>query len=264
MRAEDLEALRHGYEALSRGEVESVIALLDPEIEWQPGRDDPQSGVFTGRAGFEQFLRSWRESFDEFELEPEEETVTGDSVVVVVRQSGRGHSSGVALEVRTVHRWTIRNGIAVAWAAHRSRRDALTAILEPVVRDRIEVVYRGYDAFNRGDIEGSLTGLHPDIEWHTYIVPGPGGGVYHGHDGVRELWSDAERVFGGFKNVPERLFEAGDQVVAFVRVEGVGTQSGIPVQARIAHVLTLRDDRVIRVESFEDRDEALRVAGLPC
>ena len=128
--------------------------------------------------------------------------------------------------------------------------------------DQVEKVLTGYEAFNCGDIEGSLTILHPEIEWHTYIVPGPGGGTYNGHDGVRELWSDARRVFGEFKNVPERLFEAGDHVVAFVRVEGVGTQSGIAVQARIAHVHTFRDGKVIRVESFEDRDEALRAGGI--
>jgi ketosteroid isomerase-like protein len=98
--------------------------------------------------------------------------------------------------------------------------------------------------------------------WHTYIVPGPGGGVYRGHDGVRELWSDAQRIFGGFRNVPEELFEEGDRVVAFVRVEGVGAKSGVEVQARIAHLMEFRDDLVVRVKSFADRDEALREAGL--
>ena len=126
----------------------------------------------------------------------------------------------------------------------------------------VDQVVSGYEAFNCGDIERSLDGLHPEIEWHTYIVPGPGGGVYHGHDGVRELWADAKKVFGGFKNIPERVFEVGDKVVAFVRIEGVGTQSGIPVEARIAHLYSFRDGKVIRVESFEDRDEALRAAGI--
>ena len=125
-----------------------------------------------------------------------------------------------------------------------------------------EIVTRGYEAFNAGDIEASLAFLDPQIEWHTYIVPGPGGGTYHGHDGVRELWSDAYRVFGGFKNIPERLFDAGDRVVAFIRIEGVGTKSGVAVEARIAHVHTFSEGKVIRVESFEDRNEALRAAGL--
>ena len=125
-----------------------------------------------------------------------------------------------------------------------------------------EAVLYGYEAFNAGDIEASLIILDPEIVWHTYIVPGPGGGTYHGHDGVRELWSDAHRIFGGFKNIPEKLFESGDRVVAFVRVEGVGAKSGVAVETRFAHVHTFRDGKVVRVESFEDREEALRVAGI--
>src|SRR3546814_2733720 len=61
---------------------------------------------------------------------------------------------------------------------------------------RKEIVSRAYATFNAGDVEGSLAFLHPEIEWNTYIVPGPGGGVYHGHDGVRELWSDAKKENG--------------------------------------------------------------------
>jgi ketosteroid isomerase-like protein len=79
---------------------------------------------------------------------------------------------------------------------------------------------------------------------------------------VRELWADARRIFGEFKNIPEQLFEGDERVVAFVRVEGVGRESGIPVTARIAHVYSFRDGLVCCVESFEDRDEALRAAGI--
>lgn len=125
-----------------------------------------------------------------------------------------------------------------------------------------DLVRRSYEAFNRGDLDAALEGLHPEIEWQTYIVPGPGGGLYRGHAGVRELWSDAQRIFGEFRNVPEELLDVGDRVLAFVRVEGVGAISGAPVKARIAHVHSFRDGKVVRVQSFEDRDEARRAAGL--
>jgi ketosteroid isomerase-like protein len=130
------------------------------------------------------------------------------------------------------------------------------------VTDRLEKVRRGYEAFNRGDVDAALEFLHPDIEWHTYIVPGPGGGLYRGHDGVRELWADAQRIFGDFRNVPEEVFEAGDYVIAYVSVEGVGARSGAAVQARIAHLYTFRDGKIASIRSFEDRDEACRAAGM--
>ena len=127
--------------------------------------------------------------------------------------------------------------------------------------DHQDLVRRGYEAFNRGDVEAALEVLHPEIEWHTYIVPGPGGGTYHGHDGVRELWADARRTFGDFRNVPEEIFTVGDSVIAHVSVEGVGALSGAAVRAAIAHLYTFRDGKVFTVRSFSDRDEALRAAG---
>jgi len=134
--------------------------------------------------------------------------------------------------------------------------------------DHIAIVRRGYEAYNRGDIDAALVELDPEVEWQTYIVPGPGGGIYRGHDGVRELWSDAKKIFGGFRNEAEEIFDTGDQVVAFVRVEGVGARSGVAVQARIAHLYTFPGGKVLRVESFEDRDATLRAAGIsraePC
>jgi ketosteroid isomerase-like protein len=132
-----------------------------------------------------------------------------------------------------------------------------------VSAENVDVVRNSYEAFNRGDIEAALDAMHPEIEWQTYIVPGPGGGTYHGREGVRQLWADARGVFGDFRNEPERFFDVPpDRVVAFVRVCGVGRESGAPVEARIAHVITLRDGMAFRVQSFEDRDAALGAVGL--
>jgi ketosteroid isomerase-like protein len=132
-----------------------------------------------------------------------------------------------------------------------------------VPAENVDAIRRSYEAFNRGDLDEALEVMHREIEWQTYIVPGPGGGTYHGHDGVRQLWSDARGVFGEFRNEPERFFEAPpDRVVAFIRVCGVGKESGVPVEARIAHLITMKEGMAVRVQSFEDRDEALRVVGL--
>jgi ketosteroid isomerase-like protein len=62
---------------------------------------------------------------------------------------------------------------------------------------------------------------------------------------------------------PESFQEAGaDRVLVFVRLHGIGTGSGVEVQAPGAHLLTLRDKRVVRTESYTDRDKALEAAGL--
>jgi ketosteroid isomerase-like protein len=78
---------------------------------------------------------------------------------------------------------------------------------------------------------------------------------------VRELWSDARNVFGNFRNEPERIV-LGDKVVAFVRVCGVGKESGVEVEGRIAHLYTFRNGKVLEVQSYEDREQALRDAWI--
>jgi ketosteroid isomerase-like protein len=49
----------------------------------------------------------------------------GNDLVAVVRQSGRGHASGVVIETRIAHVWTVADGRAVRWEAVPDPDDAL-------------------------------------------------------------------------------------------------------------------------------------------
>ena len=258
MTEDEIRVLLDGYEALNRREFDVLTEALDPDLEWEPGEVTPEGGGHRGAEGFRRFLDSWLESFDEFRITPQLVVQAGDRAVVVAHQQGRGHGSGIELEARVVHVWTIRNGSAVRWWAPRTLDEALSGLSD----QRPAIALHGYEAFNRGDLEEAVSLFDPQIVWQTYLVPGPGGGTYHGHDGVRELWADARNVFGDFRNEPERLVSAGERVVAFIRVCGWGKESGAPVEAKIAHLLTFRGDKVVRVESYEDREEALLEAGV--
>lgn len=258
MTEDDVRVLLEGYEAWNRREPDALADVLDPEMEWEPGFGDLNQGRHRGADGFRGFVDSWIESFDDFNITPHLLVQCGDDAIVVAHQTGRGRGSGIELESDVVHVWTVRDRKAVRWWGPRTLDDALDAFED----DRSALVLRSYEAFNRGDLDGALGIFDPQIVWHTYLVPGPGGGTYHRHEGVRELWADARNIFGDFRNEPERLIAAGDKVLAFIRVCGRGKESGVAVEARIAHVHTFRAGRVVRVESYEDRDEALQAAGV--
>jgi ketosteroid isomerase-like protein len=55
---------------------------------------------------------------------------------------------------------------------------------------------------------------------------------------------------------------SGDRVLVFVRVHGIGVGSGVEVEGRFAHLLTIRDGRILRTEVYTDRSRALEAAGL--
>lgn len=121
----DIDALMRGYDAINRGNLEVLHELLDPEIEWREPGPGPDAGSYRGRDSFERFLRGWIESFDEFRVEPEQVVDRGGKLVAVVRQTGRGRSSGVTVEARIAHVWTVHDGRAVAWESVGDPEEAL-------------------------------------------------------------------------------------------------------------------------------------------
>jgi ketosteroid isomerase-like protein len=54
----------------------------------------------------------------------------------------------------------------------------------------VDVMRRGFAAWNAGDIDGALALMHPDIEWRTSGVFPDVDDVYFGREGVRRFWSD--------------------------------------------------------------------------
>lgn len=115
MATADVQALQLGYEALNRGDLSAVLELLDPEIEWHEPEPSPEAGAHTGRDSFERFFRSWIDSFEDFRVEPERVIERGGRLIVIVRQSGRGRASGVEIDARIAHVWTVEHGRAVRW-----------------------------------------------------------------------------------------------------------------------------------------------------
>jgi uncharacterized protein len=121
----NVEALRSGYAALNRGDLSVVLDLLDPEIEWHEPATSLEGGSHRGRDGFERFLRGWLESFDGFRVEPEQVVERGNELVVVVHQTGTGRSSGLPVETRLAHVWTVADGKAVRWEAVQDHEAAV-------------------------------------------------------------------------------------------------------------------------------------------
>ncbi len=126
--------------------------------------------------------------------------------------------------------------------------------IERIVRD-------ANDAFNRGDIEASLTHLDPNIEWwpaadEPIIEP------YRGHDGYRRLIAEIREVWADIQAEIEELLVIGDRVVVCRRFWSHGQESCAPVEIRETHVARLRDGKIVEVREYRERDRALAAVGL--
>jgi ketosteroid isomerase-like protein len=111
-------------------------------------------------------------------------------------------------------------------------------------------------------ISEALAFLDPDAEWHPPDED-PDAAHREGREAIVTYlaqWFDAWEYW---RIEPESLLDAGDKVVAFVRHSGKGRGSGFEIPSfESAHVITLKEGRVARIEGFYDRSEALKAAGL--
>ena len=79
---------------------------------------------------------------------------------------------------------------------------------------------------------------------------------------MRKLLESWLEAFDHLRWEPDDFFDAGDQVVAFVRQTGRGKQSGAEIAIDVGHLWTFRDGKAVRWQGFPERGEALEAAGL--
>src|SRR5437588_12850277 len=119
----------------------------------------------------------------------------------------------------------------------------------------LEAVYVAFNASKQIDLEL----LTPDVE---FMQPEIGQSTYFGREGVARGVQELFDVFEEVEAVPEKFFDAGAQVVVFVRLTGRARGSGVPVEFPLAHVFRFRGELVDQWHAYPDRQEALKAVGL--
>jgi ketosteroid isomerase-like protein len=138
-------------------------------------------------------------------------------------------------------------------------------------QDTIELVRRLYGELategSAREFEQRLTDealgryLDPRVEWvpvaHSLLAVES----YRGFDGVRRFWGEFLSMWESYKVEPLSFHDAGDQVAVVVHI--VGRTHELEVDETRSSLLTLRDGRVVLVQSFADPEGAREAAGLP-
>jgi ketosteroid isomerase-like protein len=122
----NVELVRTIYDRFRAGDTDGAFALEHPEIEIHDRPQAPDPQVYRGHEGVLRALRVSQEAFEKLDMVPEEFLEVGDRVVVVFRFQGTGRESGVPIDERLAHVWTIRSGKAVRMEVHSSRDEALS------------------------------------------------------------------------------------------------------------------------------------------
>jgi uncharacterized protein len=127
--------------------------------------------------------------------------------------------------------------------------------------ETVDPIRRGYEHFNRtGEVD--LSQFDPEAEFDaTGRVFDPA--VYRGHEEIGRYFAQLSEVWERQTLDPLEFVEVHDMVVVPVRITTVGKGSGVETTAEAAHVWTLRGGKVIRLQIFQSREEALEAARKP-
>jgi ketosteroid isomerase-like protein len=122
--------------------------------------------------------------------------------------------------------------------------------------DLVQLVEKGYEAWNSGDRGWVLDHMSEDIEWVT-PSDDPDPGTYRGYRGVEQYWAQWRAAVGQLNFQVEEMIDAGNAVVVVARREGRGEHSGLQVSDRVIQVFEFEGDKCVRVKEYYDRDAAL-------
>jgi ketosteroid isomerase-like protein len=139
--------------------------------------------------------------------------------------------------------------------------------------DNVEFVRRAFERFNELADQGVeefeperdapllWERLAPDFELHERPDL-PDAKVYRGREEAKEFWRKTWEIFSTIHWRTSELIDRGDIVIAVNRVAGTGRESNVEVEMDESDVFWFREGRLVRLQGFGSREEALAAAEI--
>ena len=113
MSQENVQVVQSFYDAISRGDVGTVLGLMDPQVEWNEAEhflyadQSPYIGPNSILNGvFMRLMSDW----EGFKAIPEQFIGMGDMVAVTGRYHGTYRETGKSVNAQLVHVYTVKDG----------------------------------------------------------------------------------------------------------------------------------------------------------
>jgi ketosteroid isomerase-like protein len=125
---ENVEVTRRAFEAFDRRDVDGVLALCDPEVEFHAVTGELAAGgePYRGHEGIRRYFADAERVWEELRMTPRDFRAVGDHVVVLGRVYARG--GGRIVDSPTGWVWRIRDGLLVWGRVYANPEDALAAV----------------------------------------------------------------------------------------------------------------------------------------
>lgn len=126
-----------------------------------------------------------------------------------------------------------------------------------MAESELDTIRASYAALNRGDVQRTLDALHRDAVWRESPEL-PGADSFEGRAAIEDFLESFLEQWDVFEQHVESTLRKGDRVLVMIQMRAVGRGSGAEVNARYAHLWTLRHGLGAEVDAFYDPEAALR------
>ena len=108
-----VQLVQGAYAAFTRGDIDSVVEAMHPEIEWHEAEHSPwhaPGGHHGPQAVLANVFGRIPVAFDGFEVHPQTFHDAGGTVIVEGRYRARAVDTDELLDAQVCHVWTVRDG----------------------------------------------------------------------------------------------------------------------------------------------------------
>jgi ketosteroid isomerase-like protein len=125
----------------------------------------------------------------------------------------------------------------------------------------VELIARMVREWNSGDVDALLEAFDPEVEIRPALRTFLASTVYRGHDGVRTWFEETNKPWAELHAEPERFAKADERTLVVIALRARVPGGRVDVDAEIAHVVTIRDGRIVRMDGYENPAAALAELG---
>lgn len=122
---EAADVVRAAFHRANAGDPDGLAALCHEAVEFYDVPEIPGSGIYRGRDGIREWLRTVREVSDDLQLQVWALAERQDAVLVETSAEMSGRTSGAAVSWRFWTVWRVRDGLITYHHGYSRREDAV-------------------------------------------------------------------------------------------------------------------------------------------
>jgi ketosteroid isomerase-like protein len=126
--SEGADIVRRSFERFSADDVDGVLELMDPEVQFHDVPEIPGSTTYRGHEGIRRWWATVKEPMEELRFEFVDVTEGEEKLAVVTRAVGRGRGSGAEVDWTFTTVWGVRDGLIYYHQGYADHAEALRAI----------------------------------------------------------------------------------------------------------------------------------------